>query len=386
MALLGNLQHTVRIDEAATGRPVWTSTLHTLRTVAWERQWCDISVCTLELGGDMRPLNQVEPWQHLVSVYANDELVWYGPVYQVRTTRAGARIVAHDPAEYWRRRRVGQSRSYLNRDASQVMRDLVTDGMSVNDPCEVVSFLTAASAGVWVTKEVLAGTRMVMDEVRDLEGMGLAWTISAGRLLVGPVAEHTTAPLSDDHMDGDVAVVKDGAEVVTDMLVQGKGVYGYHVDGEQAVGLLQGIEKADGLVRAQECQSLAQRRVEEAKYPPRRLEFGSSRLLPTAPVGIHELVPGVLVPVSSAQTGTTVSAMMAIKSVKVEQTADGDAVHLTLMERPSALVPELQAPMVEEDYNSPYDRERRDKEQQMARNESTSGGDDLTTSTPPPVV
>lgn len=387
MPLLGNLDHTVRIDEAGTGRPVWTSTMHTLGSVAWERAWCDTSVAKVVIGGDMSVMNQLEPWKHLVSIYANDQLVWFGPLYSIRTTRTGAELVAHDPSAYWKRRRVAQGRSYLNRDATSVMRDLVTDAMGVDDPCGVVTFMTAESSGVWVSKNLNPAVRMVSDEVGDLESVGLVWTFIAGRLLIGPIASnHVTAPMSDDDLDGDVAVVKDGAEVVTDMLVQGKGVYGYYIDADQDVGWLQGIEKADSLVRQGECESLAQRRVAEAKYPPRRLEFGNSRLLPTAPVELHELVPGALIPVSSSQTGVTVSAIMAVKSVSVEQSESGDAVHLTLMEQPSALVPELVPEMVEEDYSSPYDRDRRDKEQQMPRNGADAAGDDLSNSSPPPVV
>lgn len=378
MAQLGNLAHTVRIDERDTGRAVWQSTSQSLHSVAWERQHSDTSVAKLQITASPWVVSQLEPWKHIVSIYANDELVWYGPLYQLKARRDGVELVAHDPSVWWPRRRVAQGRSYLNQDATMVMRDLVTDAMSVDDPCRTVTFMVTESAGVWVTKDTEPAIRTVQDEVGDLESAGLVWTFSAGRLLVGPVASGWAVnTLTDDHWNADVAVVKDGAETVTDMLIQGKGVYGYHIDSDQDVGLLQGLEKADSLVRAAECESLGRRRVEEAKFPTRRLELGgSARLLPSAPVTIQELVPGALVPVSSSQTGVVVSAIMAIKSVSVEEDGQGSSVQVTLMERPSATVPELVPDMVEEDYNSPYDRDRRDKEQQMPRNDSGIGRDE----------
>lgn len=276
-------------------------------------------------------------------------------------------------------------RNYLNRDATSVMRDLVTDAMGSDDPCKVVSFMVDESSGLWITKDIEPAVRMLSDEVGDLEDVGLGWTFSAGRLIVGPLAsQHVTNTLTDQHMEADIAVEKDGAECVTDMLIQGKGVYGYHIDSERYVGLLQEVEKADSLVRAGECESLAKRRVEEAKYPPRRLDIGGdARLLPTAPISLDQLVPGALVPVSSSQTGITVSAVMMIKSISVTQDEGGDNVSLTLMEQPSALAPELMPQMVEADYNSPYDKDKREKEQTMPRDDSEMGYEDSEAIQPP---
>lgn len=375
MTRLGHLAHSVRIDEARTGRPVWQSTPQTLHTVSYDRQFCDLSTAKLTFNAPSHILNQLEPWMHLVSIYEGNDLVWHGPMYRLKASRAGAELTAHDPSVWWPRRRVAQGRSYLNIDASQVARDLVTDAMGFDDPSGVVTFMRVEASGVWVTTELQPGLRMVSDEMNTLESAGLTWTVAAGRVLIGPVASSfTTHTLTDDHWDADISVVKDGAEVVTDMLVTGKGVYGYYIDPTREVGLLQGIEKADSLVRTGECESLAQRRVVEAKYPPRRLEVGgSSRLLPSAPVALHELVPGVLVPIQSKQAGITMSSVMMLRSVSVEETGSGESVSITLMERPSATVPELMPPLVPEDYSSPYDRDKRDKEQQMPRNDSTQG-------------
>lgn len=375
MTTLGSLSHTARIDEAGTGRPIWQSTPQTLYSVGWGREYCETSAAKITINAPRAVREIVEPWRHLLSIYAGEELVWHGPIMRMRARRESVEISASDPSRWWGRRRVAQARHYLNKDASQVARDLVTDAMGADDPSRVVTYMRVENSGVWTTMDLTPATRMVADEMSDLVSAGLVWTVAAGRLLVGPLPSgYQTNILTDDHWDADISVVKDGAEVVTDLLVQGSGVYGYHIDEDRTVGWLQGIQSADGLVRAEECEQLARRRVEEAKYPPRRMEFdGGGRLLPSAPVSISELVPGVLIPVSSSQTGVTVSSVMALRSVSVEEDADGDRVQITLMERPAALDPLLAPKMVTEDYNSPYDREKRDKEQQMPRNDSSFG-------------
>ena len=367
--MLGNLNHTVRLDEARTGRTLWQSSLGTLLSLTWERKWNATSVAKLTLNVPPHVKDMLEPWQYLVSIYANEQLAWHGVVYRTTATRSALEVVAHDGSTFWEHRRVAQGRSYLNVDATQVARDLVTDAMGVNDPTRMVTFMQAEAAGVWVTKETVPGTRFVDDEMKELVDAGLSWSVVSGRLVFGPlVADYRTQPLQDQDWDAEVAVVKDGAEVVTDMLIMGSGVYGYYIDNDQTVGMLQGIEKADALVREGECEALAERRVMEARFPLRTLELsGDSRLLPSAPVTLDELVPGVIVPVSSSQTGVTVAADMMLESVEVTDGPDGDAVSIKLVDKPSALAPELVAPMVPEDYDSPYDKERKEKEMQSPR-------------------
>lgn len=370
--MLGDLELGIRIDERMTGRPLFQTAPGVKSAVEFDRQANDTSVAKAVFAAPPHVVNALEPWRFMVSIYDRDTLVWHGPLTSVQARRSGVTIGARDGSIYWDRRRVGQPRHYVNADAALVMRDLVTDAMSKDDPARLVPYMRSWATELWVTKDIIAGTRMMMEEVGELESLGLQWTVSAGRLLIGPLASQwRTETLTDDVMDAEVIVEKDGLEVVTDVLVQGSGVYGYHIDAEQACGILQSIEKADSLVREEECRQLGYRMVEEAKYAPRRVILdGDARLLPEAPMKLEELVPGVIVPVSSSQTGVTVSAEMMIKSVSVSATSSGTSVSLSLMEPPAALDPLLAPKQVEPDYHSPYDREARSKEQTMPRNDS----------------
>ena len=170
----------------------------------------------------------------------------------------------------------------------------------------------AYESRIWVTSHYVAGESMVSDAVADFVEQGLAWTVSAGRLLIGPVgARRSTAQITDRDFDGELAVEKDGTDMVTDALVVGKGVTGIYTAGATPYGMLQTIEKDDGAVREYECEQAAKLLVEDLQQAPRRIEVsGSSRLLPTAPIAIEELIPGVRVPVASNQTGITVGSTM----------------------------------------------------------------------------
>lgn len=297
----------------------------------------------------------------------------------VRKVRAKANtleVTGYDGSVYWGKRRTGQKRTYRNRDAAAIAMDVITDAISRDDPLQQVEAMTMVNSGIWMTVEIPVALKLVKDVMEDLEKQGLAWTFSGGRLILGPLpSTHTCNQLTDEHWSADIEVIKEGGDVVTDCLAIGKGVFGYYADHDQSTGVLQSITKADSMVREEECSNEARRVVEEAKYAPRQVVVpSSSRLLPGAPITMDELVPGVLIPISSRQTGITVGATMALKSVTVTSDSKGENVSISLMEVPSNTDPSLLPQKVEEDYSSPYDRERRDKEQ--VQTDSTATADD----------
>ncbi|WNM68784.1 minor tail protein [Gordonia phage Soos] len=361
---LGTARYDAVITDRA-GRKLWQSGNMSMQSVSWEREYCETTSATVELTANPYVANQVEPWVHKLSIYRGDELVWHGIVRQVRASSSFLKVTAYDASVYFDYRRVGQPRHYFNRDAVTVAQDLVIDSFGLDDPLEVLDGLVIENSYLWMTMDLAVATTLVKDPMGDLVKQGFAWTVSAGRMILGPApALHTTAQITDDHWSADVEVVKEGADCVNDVLVLGKGVRGYWADRATQVGVLQSIEKADSLVHEEDCVSQAKRSVLEAQYPPRQIVLPSSaRLLPNAPVEINELIPGVRVPISSRQTGITVGSTMVIKKVTVSVDEKGENVSMTLMEPPSTQNTSLLPPPAKEDYNSPYDQERRDKEQ-----------------------
>lgn len=355
---LGAGNYAVTLSEWG-GRILWQSKVSTLSSVEWGREKNESSKATIDIVIAPEVAHLLEPLIHVVAIERDGDLVWEGIVIRISSTWGRATIEATDASFMFSRRRVPHSREWRQHDATQVMRTMIEDAVGYKDPTNIVENIVAKSSRLWVTSSYAAAECMVAEVVDDLVDQGLSWCISAGRLLIGPVAsDYTTAQLSDSNFDDQMTIVKDGSEVVTDALVVGKGVWGQYLDAASPLGLIQAIESADGAVRAEECQQQARRIVEDARVTPRRLTVPSgSRLLPDAPVTIPELIPGVQVPVSSRQTGALVSSMMQLTSMQVTADDNGEQVQVTLEETTvTSDVPALPDP-ADLDWSSPYERE-----------------------------
>lgn len=356
--MLGVGEYAVTIAEWG-GRILWQSTVSTLGRVSWARERNEVTKATMEAVVPSHTAHLLEPWIHLMQVHRDDELVWEGIVLRVETSWNLLRVEAADAAVMYSRRRVPHDRAWRQHDASQVMRTMVEDALGYRDPTRLTESIVSHPSRLWITASWTAAECMVEDVIDDLVDQGLAWCVSSGRLLVGPVAaQYVTAQLSDRDFDAGMTIVKDGTEVVTDALVTGKGIWGQYAEPDSPLGLVQALESADGAVRSAEAEEVARRIVQDAARTPRRLTVPSgSRLLPTTPIDLGELVPGVQVPVASRQTGVVVSSMMQLTALDVDVDSGGETVKITLEETTiTSDVPELPDP-ADLDWRSPYERE-----------------------------
>lgn len=377
--MLGAGDYGVTLTEWS-GRILWQSTDTKLNKLSFSRELSEVSQASLEAQMPEDIANLIEPWVYRLSVYRNDVLVWHGAVTKVRSVGRSVKLEAADGAVMFDRRRIPLNRTWRQHDATQAMQTMVEDALGYLDPVDLVDNLIAYESRIWVTSHYVAGEAMVADAVADFVDQGLVWTVAAGRLLVGPVgARRTTAQITDRDFDGEVAIIKDGTEMVTDALVVGKGVNAIYTAGVTPYGMLQTIEKDDGAVREYECEQAAKRLVEDFRQAPRSIEVsGSSRLLPSAPVSIEELIPGVRVPVASNQTGITVGSTMQLTKLDVDVSDSGETVKITLEETSVVDTPSELPDPAEMDWRSPYERE-------LASQGASTGGKDEEDSTDLPV-
>lgn len=329
---LGSGQYVVSLS-TRDGHMVWQS-VDDVISVSWSREAMETSKATADVVLPPRLADTVEPWLHLLSVWRDGELVWHGVVLRVRVQRNVVTLEASDGTALFDYRRIPSSRLWNQHDATQVMADTVRHGLGFRDDTGLVDGMVTRSSRLWVTAEHDAGIDMVSSAIADCEDVGLWWTVSAGRLLVGPVAAAVTLPqLTDDHLDGDFAVVKDGDGVSTDTLVVGKRSTGQWQLQDGPLGLLQAVVKADQDLDADVLKDQAKRHVEAASMPARRVEVnGSAALLESAPVEVRQLVPGVLVPVASSQVGVLASSLLQLTRVEVSVDESGESVQISLDE------------------------------------------------------
>ena len=361
---LGRGEWTAAITEPG-GRMVWASTAAALRGFAFTRVLSDMSEASIEAVGTSAG-EAVEPWLHALTIFYDDEPAWSGVVTRVRSSRGSLEVEAADASAYWRRRRVPSARRFDQTDAAHIMAQLVVDAMGAADPLRVADTLIEYPSRIWSVVDVTANSMMVDEVIGDLVDAGLPWTVHAGRLLIGPGPErYTTARLTDRHLGDGVAVVKDGRDVATDILVLGKGVWGQAgLDGDRVA--VQDIVQMDALTTVQECEEAARRELTRRAVAPRVLELPSGvSLSPDAPVALGELIPGVLVPVASEQAGITLGADMRLEEVSVSGDDGGAEVSISLG-TPGPTVEQRDAtpPPLAFDHYSPWEKEQRDKAQQ----------------------
>lgn len=362
MPILGTPRWGASLTEPS-GRVIWQAGEEGMTDWSFTRELCDISEAKLVLPSNPALANRVEPWLHALTIYADLEPVWHGMVMTVKSTSGKLTIDAADGAAFFKRRRLPSGRTWDQADAAQVMAQVVTDGMGPSDPLNVVDHMHAADSRVWVVVDESANTVLIDSVISDLVDAGLEWTFFAGALLIGPVAARVTLPtLTDAHLGGGVEVTKEGKDVVTDVIVTGDGVWAQRaIDDDRIV--IQSIEKGDKLVTADECATLAESVLAERGVAPVTVTVDDGALLPTAPVTINDLVPGVRVPVSSSQTGITVGTLQMIEKV----TVDAGAVKVSLG-TPSVSVESREEfpPPATMDHQSPWVREQASKNQQAA--------------------
>lgn len=370
MAVLGTPVYGVTISEP-TGRVVYQSSGG---FTGWEfhRELCEPSTARLELPFNPTLAGRLEPWLHVVTFYADEEPVWHGVVMQVEASAEGLVVEAADGGAFFQRRRLSASRRFDQQDAARVMSVLVEDAMSVGDPLRVVDNMRLSESRVWVVVDEVANTKLVSDVLDDLAEAGLQWTFLAGTLLIGSVmAGHTTAMLSDRHLTGGVTVVKDGKDIVTDVLVQGEGTWAQRSIGDDRL-VVQAVEKSTNLKTEEACEARAEAVLLEQGVGPLRVEVDASPLSPEAPVSLNELVPGVRVPVSSSQTGIPVGVVLMVESMSV---SDG-LVTLTLgVPNAGLLERDEYPPEPSLSHQSPYTIEQADKQNQSAGRDKDADAD-----------
>lgn len=314
---------------------------------SWGRELSEVSQAQATIGDPPSALRNLEPWYHHLTVYRDGAIVWRGAVFTTSATSSQISLTARDPATYFDRRRIGNQRTWFQRDLSEVAADLIRDAMRVDDPFRLADGMVVEPTGIFVTRNVQADARMVAEELKDLVAAGLTWTVVGGRLLVGPVAaKHTTAPLTDRDVDGGFAVVKDGSDTLTDAVVLGKGVQARWFDNGSPLGVLQDIDKQDAVSQEYAAINAARRLVKDRRVTPRRVTLPSAtRLAATAAMGMDELVCGAMMPVQTTATGVEVNSTMVLTAVKVTVKAATDDVSVALADPPAPLeVQELTPP------------------------------------------
>lgn len=336
MTQLGSYDTTIMFIDHNRG-PLGTVISRDLSGVTWNRAKNEFTQATVNLSAGRSLANDLEPWLHQLAIFRDDEPVWRGFVFNTSAQDGKLSVTARDPSSWFSKRRVERSRGWYGVDPTTIAAEVIRDALAAFDPFGMSQYMVEAPTGLFVNYEVKKDAVLVAEVLKDLVDVGLQWTVTGGRLVLGPAPRaHTTAGLDDSHFDTLPTVEKDGSAVVNDLLILGKGASGQYFDyGSGFAGALQGIEKADALTTEFQCVNEARDQVRSRTVATRRISMpGNSRLMPNAPVSVEELVPGCLVPIATNTTGILVASRLELSEMSVKAGRSGDEVSVTLVDAP----------------------------------------------------
>lgn len=288
----------------------------------WTRTLSEVSTCQLTLTDpEVRGLT---PWHHWITVWDGQHNVWTGPIQRVQESRSAVQVTARDVSTFmWRTRMAAGTWEGLDTAvaAAEVWASMLDLHRVAVAPkvgrslAGTVFTLTADSAG------------MVHKFIADLTGLGLAWTVVAGRPVLGALRDDAPlAVLGEDDLVADVEVVRDGTNTYNDVLVRGQD-HSTLVLAELDGLHLQTTVSMDNLRGATNVQAGAR------EYLAQVSGIRDTLLIPSGaslrldqPFGIDDLVPGATVTVYARG----LSSRMRLDQVTVDSTPGTYSVAVTL--------------------------------------------------------
>jgi hypothetical protein len=292
----------------------------------WSRELCDVSRCEVSVPTYL--VEDITPWLHWISVWGEDgqSLLWTGPVQKATYRRDSTSIEARDIGALMSRTRVPLTKAWEATDPAFIARELWQNMIDLHRlrGKPVVRRDPLADPFNYNT---VADEQMLDTTMEDLVGLGLTWTVVAGTVLLGPAPRTSMASLGeDDFLDGNLALVRDGSRVFTDVVLRAADAKsrarvnnaGLNLQTIVDVDSLFGVSNADRATR------------QYLRYTSRMREAvildGSAMLHPYAPLTIESLVPSARVTVSAFD----VLSLMELQSMEVAMTAEGASITVGL--------------------------------------------------------
>lgn len=303
--------------------------------------------------GCYRDLGKVHTWAHSLVIFRDTgagapERVWEGPITTKVSTASQVTLTARDVSAWTTRRRIRNKRVggvvlYWVTGEAQLTLDRAFATDDPNVLAHVQVFLPPnRDDEPTLTRDVKVNSGYAYDDLGNLVGEGLRWTVLGRSFLLHPdnVTLGTTATLiPEEHTTAEVALTESGDDLATRVTAANEKVSGTAV----ATGLTAGGVSpfyglhdmlTEHLDRTHEASltRVATRAVRRAYPAPQLLTIpDGSALDPAAPLPMSHLVPGRLIPVASEAFPDPVNAVFSLTGVKVKQEPAGETVTIDLI-------------------------------------------------------
>lgn len=310
-------------------------------TLVWGRVLDDTSTAevVVPMGGDVaccELLGRTRSWCHEFVVHRDGVRVWEGPIARIEYGRDSTFIRAKDVSAWLFKRKIRTLIDYTTTglgaaDLATIAQAIVRDALAIDDP-QVLPYLLVLASGVTGQRQYAPDSAYAGDELRELARTGIDWTALGRRLIIGPETALARLPtLLDEHFIGELTVIEDGDAAATAATVIGKGVKATS-GGEGTCGLLEVLAKEEQILDTASAQAESDAIVAAGSPTPVYVDVpDGARLAPEAPVGINDLIPGVVAPVAVAEVCRPVTTDLRLQRLSVRFDGDGEQVAVTLV-------------------------------------------------------
>lgn len=326
--------------------------LDNISDVEWDRRLDDVSQATIKIGlsggtdgACCECLNEIEPWCHELHITRNGVEQWCGPVTKVTYTFNEVIIEAIDMIGWLGVKIPAADSTFavatnLTTIAYGTANSIFNVAMIEEPSC----YLDAASFSAF--PNAITGIRTYkaygatsLEYLNDLAHSGLNYT-TLGRLIVlsGEITQLTPLiVLRDEHILGDVEIVKDGQLAGNRYYVHYKNDLGvpavYTHPTSYCYGKIEKMLTADSITTVANAQAMATSYANATFVAPRTVEIpAGSRLHPDTPWTISEMVCGARVDVQISGLCFKIEQSFTLNAMKLTETAsEGEQVLITLV-------------------------------------------------------
>lgn len=307
--------------------------------IKWSRKNSATSTASVTLGWAAGPtgsdccgdLDDVNPWQHELSISRNGTQVWVGPITEIEYEPDSVTIQASDMSAWLDRRRLTQRLDRVNVLPEQYARHVCEQAIQHDNSMGLVIDVWSASVGGGITRAVkFRDFRMCSAEMSDLAATWIDWWVVLRTIyLAGYQFVSSEASLTDSHFLSIAGVRVHGATTGNNFVITGRGrgsrgveKYGASEGDTSTFGLHHWVEADDNLHKEEDLESKASRRV--TRFNRVTTTFGGGQVADTFPLSVNDIHPGVVVSVDLTYTCRTITGDYKIVGVDVSVNHDGE--------------------------------------------------------------
>lgn len=272
-------------------------------SLKWSRLLREVSPCELAVppnAGYVR-IPDLTPWLHWVDVWDDQgrDLYWSGPIQRVQQGRDWLSVSARDASALLARTRCPLTKRWDSADPSEIAEELWR-AMIEHHGLNVKPISRVDPRGDRFEFATVADEKMTDEVMEELTNLGLYWSVVSGIPLLGPARfEAVTALGENDFVDGNLSVIRDGAQTYNDVLLlagDAKSRARVPMGGLN----LQQIVTRDSMFGVSNADRAANQAVRYSGAIRDAISVPQGSVLhPDAPISIKQLVPSVRVNVEA---------------------------------------------------------------------------------------